>query len=70
MFGHKLIFHDYLSQYSAKHFRRALLDLFDVLNTPIDKRDPYLDDDLAKFPYVNGGCLPRLIWRCQILQMN
>nr|WP_310886097.1 DNA methyltransferase [Streptococcus iniae] len=55
MFGHKLIFHDYLSQYSAKHFRRALLDLFDVLNTPIDKRDPYLDDDLAKFPYVNGG---------------
>ncbi len=55
IFGHKLIFHDYLSQYSAKHFRRALLDLFDVLNTPIDKRDPYLDDDLAKFPYVNGG---------------
>ncbi|MFI3888264.1 DNA methyltransferase [Streptococcus parauberis] len=55
IFGHKLIFHDYLAQYSTKHFRRALLDLFDVLNTPIDKRDPYLDDDLAQFPYVNGG---------------
>lgn len=55
IFGHKLIFHDYLAQYSTKHFRRALLDLFDVLNTPIDKRGPYLDDDLAQFPYVNGG---------------
>lgn len=55
IFGHKLIFHDYLAQYPTKHFRRALLDLFDVLNTPIDKRDPYLDDDLAQFPYVNGG---------------
>lgn len=55
IFGHKLIFHDYLAQYSTKHFRRALLDLFDVLNTPIDNRDPYLDDDLAQFPYVNGG---------------
>ena len=32
-----------------------MLDLFDVLNTPIDKRDPYLDDTIKKFPYVNGG---------------
>ena len=26
-----------------------------MLNTPIDARDPYLDDTLKKFPYVNGG---------------
>ena len=32
-----------------------MLDLFDTLNTPVDKRDPYLDDDLKKFPFVNGG---------------
>ncbi len=32
-----------------------MIHLFDVLNTPIDERDPYLDDTLKKFPYVNGG---------------
>ena len=36
-------------------FRQDLILLFDVLNTPIDARDPYLDDTLKKFPYVNGG---------------
>lgn len=55
IFGHKLMFHDYLAQFTRKQFRRALLDLFAVLNTPIEDRDPYLDDDLAQFPYVNGG---------------
>ena len=28
--------------------------LFDVLNTPADRRSPKLDEDLAIFPYVNG----------------
>ena len=28
--------------------------LFDVLNTPEDRRSPKLDEDLAAFPYVNG----------------
>lgn len=55
IFGHKLMFHDYLEQFTRKQFRRALLDLFAVLNTPIEERDPYLDEDLAQFPYVNGG---------------
>ena len=55
IFGHKLMFHDYLAQFTRKQFRRALLDLFEVLNTPIEESDPYLDDDLAQFPYVNGG---------------
>lgn len=32
-----------------------LLTLFDVLNTPEDKRQKTLDEDLARFPYVNGG---------------
>ncbi len=32
-----------------------LAQLWDVLNTPIEKRQKTLDDDLAIFPYVNGG---------------
>lgn len=28
--------------------------LFDVLNTPVEKRQRALDEDLAKFPYING----------------
>lgn len=55
MFGKKTMFHDYLARFSSRDFRRGLLDLFNVLNTPIDQRDPYLDDELSAFPYVNGG---------------
>ncbi len=55
VFGKHLMFHDYLNQFDTKHFRSALIDLFKVLNTPIESRDKYLDDDLAAFPYVNGG---------------
>lgn len=55
MFGKKTMFHDYLARFSSRDFRRGLLDLFNVLNTPIDEREPYLDDELSAFPYVNGG---------------
>jgi hypothetical protein len=33
----------------------ALLQLFDTLNKPIDKRSRFLRDDLKAFPYTNGG---------------
>ncbi len=54
-------FHDYLVQFKpgTGDMRRALIDLFDTLNTPEDKRDPYLRDDLRAFPYVNGGLFAR-----------
>lgn len=55
LFGKKTAFHDYLAQYAAKDMRRALIDFFVVLDTPIADRDPYLDDVLKAFPYVNGG---------------
>ena len=55
LFGHKDMFHDYLKPFPASQIRRALIDLFEVLNTPVDKRDPYLEDTLASFPYANGG---------------
>ena len=54
IFGRRGMFHDYLEGRSA-NARNALIDLFRVLDTPEDKRDPYMDDDLAAFPYVNGG---------------
>ena len=31
-----------------------LAQLFQVLNTPVDRRSRILDEDLARFPYVNG----------------
>ena len=55
LFGEKLTFHNYIKNYSSKELRRALIDLFKVLDTKIENRDKYLGEDLAKFPYVNGG---------------
>lgn len=51
--GH--MFHDYMEQYETKDMRKALIELFKILDTPEDKRDPYDTSDLSKFPYVNGG---------------
>ena len=50
----KSSFHDYLIRHRDSA-RRALIDLFSVLNTKEEERDPYLDADLNAFPYVNGG---------------
>jgi hypothetical protein len=55
LFGHKLAFHDYLAQFPPQFFRTALIQLFEVLDTPISERDSYLEESLASFPYVNGG---------------
>lgn len=56
LFGATDAFSQYIAQYEPKDIRRALIDLFKVLDTPTDERgDLYLPDDLAAFPYVNGG---------------
>lgn len=55
IFGRRNMFHDYLADFQPKHFRRALIDLFEVLDTPDNARDPYMEKILAEFPYVNGG---------------
>lgn len=53
-------FSSYLQQYEPKDMRRALLDLFKVLDTPVEQRaELYLDDELEAFPYVNGGLFAR-----------
>jgi type I restriction-modification system DNA methylase subunit len=48
-------FHDYVASFEPQRLRGALKDLFKILDTPLDQRDRFLADDLAAFPYVNGG---------------
>lgn len=58
IFGHHGMFHDYLSGFDTRSMRKAVVELFKVLDTKLQDRDPYLKDDnpeLAAFPYVNGG---------------
>lgn len=55
IFGKRLMFHDYLARFEPRDLRRALIDLFRVLDTKIENRDPYMEEELAQFPYVNGG---------------
>ncbi len=55
IFGRRGMFHDYLENYDVKDCRRALIELFKVLDTPVAERDEYLEENLAQFPYVNGG---------------
>lgn len=55
VFGEHNMFHNYLKNYAIKDVRRALIDLFQVLNTKPEDRDPYMEPELAAFPYVNGG---------------
>ncbi|MGI5980473.1 MAG: DNA methyltransferase [Dysosmobacter sp.] len=54
IFGKRGMFHDYLRAHRAED-RRALINLFRVLDQKPENRDRYLDEDLAAFPYVNGG---------------
>lgn len=55
IFGKRNMFHDYLETYEVKDCRRALIELFKILDTPVSERDEYLEEELAQFPYVNGG---------------
>ena len=55
LFGEHLKFHNYIKSFAVKDVRRAIIDLFKVLDAKPEMRDPYLDEMLASFPYVNGG---------------
>ena len=58
IFGQHGMFHDYLEEFDARKMRKAIIELFQILDTKPEDRDPYLKDDnpqLAAFPYVNGG---------------
>lgn len=55
IFGSHTMFCDYLRSFNPKNIRKALIDLFTVLDTKPEDRDRFMDEDLAAFPYVNGG---------------
>ena len=55
LMGRRDMFHDYLDRFPTVDLRNALIRLFKILDTPLDERDPYLQEDLAVFPYVSGG---------------
>ena len=59
IFGGRNMFHDFLKKKADQDIgsvRRALKDLFLVLDQKPEDRDPYeMDAELMAFPYVNGG---------------
>ena len=55
IFPEKDMFGRYLAKSHPDEAREKILNLFEILNTKPENRDPYLSDDLAAFPYVNGG---------------
>ena len=55
LFGKHNMFHDYIAKFSGDDLREALIELFKILDTPKNERDPYLKEELSQFPYVNGG---------------
>ena len=46
MFGEKDLFESYMAKIEASYWRKALIELFQILNTKIEDRDPYLEDEL------------------------
>lgn len=58
IFGGHGKFHNYLKKVADRDVadvRPKLIELFRVLDTKEEERDPYMEDELASFPYVNGG---------------
>ena len=55
LFGEKDKFYTYLSTFRTGQFRKGLIELFKVFDTPYEERDKYMDSELAAFPYIKGG---------------
>ncbi|WKY45630.1 N-6 DNA methylase [Eubacteriaceae bacterium ES2] len=56
IFGKHGMFKDFLKQYkNPSDVRKALIELFALLNEKPQDRDPYIDENLGVFPYFNGG---------------
>ena len=55
VFGGHNKFHNYINSFPARDMRRALIELFRILDTKDEDRDAYEDELLTQFPYVNGG---------------
>ncbi len=68
IFGGHGKFHNYINSFSARDMRKALIELFKILDTKPEDRDPYEDEQFASFPYVNGGLFENE--NIEIPQMN
>lgn len=57
LFPEHAMFYNYLEPFrnDPGTFREKLIKLFKFLNQKPKDRDPYVDEELSKFPYVNGG---------------
>ena len=55
IFGSHKMFGNYLKKFPVSEVRPKLVELFKILDTKPEERDPYLDEELLAFPYVNGG---------------
>ncbi len=55
IFGSHKMFGNYLKKFPVSEVREKLIKLFQVLDTKLEDRAPYMNDDLSAFPYVNGG---------------
>lgn len=54
IFGKDQFYH-YMKSFSMENMSMALRELFQVLDTPINLRNRFLEEKLAAFPYVNGS---------------
>lgn len=61
IFGRRNMFHDFLATYKAEEVRRALTDLFKVLDQKQEERDRFLEKKYADFPYVNGSLFSEVV---------
>lgn len=48
-------FAHYMKSFKTENMKSALEKLFKTLDTPVDKRERFLEDKLKAFPYVNGS---------------
>lgn len=55
IFGRHNMFCDYLKKFDVKDVRKALIELFKILDTKPEERDSYDESPVSEFPYVNGG---------------
>ena len=54
----------------APFLRKRLIDLFQALDTPPDRRNPYLEPELCIFPYTNGGLFSMIGKQTDLLTPN
>ena len=55
LFPGKNYFQKYTQKYTGGDYRKSIIEVFKILNIPEKDRDPYIEEDLNVFPYVNGG---------------